>query len=355
MIVTLFVQNNITSEAASKPIFESESFRYDISKYYTDDLKETYPYLYVFNTLQTGSLGTATVSNSKYKQIYAFEFYDGQSNHITGSDVANNFAFFVITKEPMVVYTDASETNGGRITFYTSSSNASDFVMFQVDGTNPNDSYPYIWWWLWYTKIYSLPAFTQADTDGISPLTFSIAPEYCQVMTSTDIYDISSGKVAYERNLSDEIYEAGYADETNIKPIENPDETSYDVPQTGSLTETSSSNLYLSCPSSFTVTIPKSINLDSNKEAEYDISVTGSIRNNETVTVRPQSSVITMQEKDKLKSAATGTITQSMTQWSGSDISTGTSHTGMISVPDLSAGQWTGKLVFDILLQQSTD
>jgi hypothetical protein len=174
-------------------------------------------------------------------------------------------------------------------------------------------------------------------------------------------YDISGAKDKYDDMYLDTAYVVPcykvngtlYHGKPSI--IYLGDKISYDVPQSGDLQETSSSDLYLSCPSDFTVTIPKAITLDSDKKAEYSISITGSIRNNEILTVKPQSSVITMSEADKLKSDITGTITQTNYQWTDSDISQKTAYSGTVSVPDLSAGQWTGKLIFSILLQENTN
>lgn len=111
--------------------------------------------------------------------------------------------------------------------------------------------------------------------------------------------------------------------------------------------ETGSSIVEADMPSWYTVKIPKKITIDSELAAgEYIVNVTGDIAGNMKVHVVPESDIILTQEgKDDI----IATISQNKTSWSFNEM--GTDISGSISVPDLSAGMWTGTLHFDILLE----
>ena len=100
----------------------------------------------------------------------------------------------------------------------------------------------------------------------------------------------------------------------------------------------------------FTVTIPKMIELDSNKEASYTISVTGDVCGGEVVTVTPDSS-FTLRDANG-KSPVVATVTQGKTKFTASDIN-GTEAAkkqteGNITAYGLTAGNWSGALSFTI-------
>jgi hypothetical protein len=108
----------------------------------------------------------------------------------------------------------------------------------------------------------------------------------------------------------------------------------------------------MDCPSSFTVTIPKSVSLDSNGEARYTVSVSGSIYNNLTLVITPGTQII-MKERNSLKPDVTGTITQYRTTFTSSELEQSDdaiNASGLVSVPGLSAGTWTGQMIFTITL-----
>ena len=100
--------------------------------------------------------------------------------------------------------------------------------------------------------------------------------------------------------------------------------------------------------STFTVTIPKTIVLDTSKEATYDVKVQGDIKGNEAITVTPDSTVAMKDAKGK--SDVTATITQTTTEFNAVAVNQadGASTTGTVSAPDLTAGNWTGALNFAI-------
>lgn len=133
--------------------------------------------------------------------------------------------------------------------------------------------------------------------------------------------------------------------------------------------------------SSFTVTIPKTITLDSNKTSTYEVNVKGDISSDTKVTVIPDST-FTMSDiskgegvTDGVKADVTATVTQEKTEWSdrevcvtktesgdanndgttdeGETITTvvGTTEEGSISATDLTAGSWKGTFNFAIALE----
>ena len=100
----------------------------------------------------------------------------------------------------------------------------------------------------------------------------------------------------------------------------------------------------------FLVTIPKTIMLNSNKEASYTISITGNAYEGESVTVAPDSS-FTLRDNYG-KTDVTATVTQEKTKFTESDIN-GTvkankQTTGSIKAYELTAGEWNGSLNFKI-------
>ena len=100
--------------------------------------------------------------------------------------------------------------------------------------------------------------------------------------------------------------------------------------------------------SKFTVTIPKTIELGSNKSVEYTVKVEGDISGNETITITPDST-ITLNDADG-KGAVTGNIEQTKTEFNSTEVNQadGASTTGTITANDLTAGDWSGSISFTI-------
>ena len=100
--------------------------------------------------------------------------------------------------------------------------------------------------------------------------------------------------------------------------------------------------------SKFTVTIPKTIALGSNKSVEYTVKVEGDISGNETITITPDST-ITLNDADG-KDAVTGNIEQTKTEFNSTEVNQadGVSTTGTITANDLTAGDWSGNFEFAI-------
>ena len=108
--------------------------------------------------------------------------------------------------------------------------------------------------------------------------------------------------------------------------------------------------------SEFTVTIPKTIMLDSNDAADYTVKVKGSVLADESVTVAPHDNLddvegvnFKMAESTGKKADAVATAVQNDTLWSSAEITAeGTEKTGNITAEGITAGAWEGNLTFDI-------
>lgn len=101
--------------------------------------------------------------------------------------------------------------------------------------------------------------------------------------------------------------------------------------------------------STFTVTVPKTIMLDSEtKSASYTVSAQGDIMGDMKLVVRPDATVVLSDAKGK--SDVTGTVTQDVTEFVWSDIINAVTAAGMVEAAGLSAGDWTGSLMFSISL-----
>lgn len=107
--------------------------------------------------------------------------------------------------------------------------------------------------------------------------------------------------------------------------------------------------------SSFTVTIPKSIVLDSNKTATYNVKVKGDILGNEIITVVPDATV-TLNDANG-KDPVTGNIAQEKTEFSSTEVNQidGTKTNGNIAADDLTSGDWSGNFMFSINTNQIGD
>ncbi len=112
--------------------------------------------------------------------------------------------------------------------------------------------------------------------------------------------------------------------------------------------------------SQFTVTIPKSIALGSDKTAEYKVKVKGAVESDETVTVAPKDMIAETADvvdfemtevNGRVSDAVNATVTQADTDWDNTEVTTeGTEKSGTISAPGLKRGSWSGNFDFDIKL-----
>lgn len=115
---------------------------------------------------------------------------------------------------------------------------------------------------------------------------------------------------------------------------------------------TKNATVTINSTSSFKVTVPSTITVNQATKAKlnetYNVKVEGDIAGNEKVTVTPSASFdLTSTGKDTI----TATVTQAKTDFSSSEISAvgGSTISGTITTADdITAGEWTGTLVFNI-------
>jgi hypothetical protein len=106
--------------------------------------------------------------------------------------------------------------------------------------------------------------------------------------------------------------------------------------------------------STFSVTIPKEIVLDGDtKTATYNVDVKGSIQSGETaiVSVIPSTSFSLsniVANGYPTKEAISAQVSQNVTSWTYNDIMKGATTSGKITANDISAGDWSGSLNFNV-------
>lgn len=113
--------------------------------------------------------------------------------------------------------------------------------------------------------------------------------------------------------------------------------------------------------SSYFVTIPKTIALDSEKKAAYSVRVTGDIGADQCVYVAPIDGIPSTEDTDfymkdqateNKKSDVVATVTQSKLHWSSEEVAKGYEETdNSVSAPDLTAGTWEGLFQMAIRLE----
>lgn len=102
--------------------------------------------------------------------------------------------------------------------------------------------------------------------------------------------------------------------------------------------------------SSFTVTIPKNIEIDKkSKTGTYEILVSGDIKANETLSVSPNSKV-SMTDTTSQNNVDVD-VTQTKSSFNYSDVANNSITTGQIDGSNLTSGIWEGTLNFSISLQ----
>lgn len=119
--------------------------------------------------------------------------------------------------------------------------------------------------------------------------------------------------------------------------------------------------------STFTVTIPKTIVLDGqSKASDYNVNVKGDISSDKQVTVAPQDAIdsidgINFYMKDqssaaKKKADVEANVAQAETVWSSTEVdvaNVGTTKTGNVASPKISAGSWRGVFTFNIAMNDA--
>lgn len=114
--------------------------------------------------------------------------------------------------------------------------------------------------------------------------------------------------------------------------------------------ETAEATVYADIDSVYTVTLPKTIKLDSaDKNSDYSVNVKGDIAGTYMVNVVPDSS-FTMSTDGK--ESVTANVTQTQTSFNYTELSAndgnGTTTTGSVAAPGLTAGSWNGTFNFNV-------
>lgn len=114
--------------------------------------------------------------------------------------------------------------------------------------------------------------------------------------------------------------------------------------------ETAEATVYADIDSVYTVTLPKTIKLDSaGKSSDYSVTVKGDIAGTDMVNVIPDSSFAMSTDG---KDSVTANVTQTQTSFGYTELSAndgnGTTITGSVAAPGLTAGSWNGTFNFNV-------
>lgn len=124
--------------------------------------------------------------------------------------------------------------------------------------------------------------------------------------------------------------------------LENQEHTSADA--------NTSVNVSANIFASFTVTLPKQIQIDQNtKSSDYTVKVEGDIPGNTSISVTPESSFVMEQAG---KADITGSSEQNKTEFTEDELTaaadSGVTAAGTVNVPDLTPGHWEGVMNFNV-------
>lgn len=210
---------------------------------------------------------------------------------------------------PDIIYAGGSSyTYQGDSSIYRSCDGGSTWKVVSINGTN------------------SIVSTNDGDYGGVESTCINVKPDTGELWASGNCTGLSKLTPPYKQN--------------SIK-----DNTAQTTSQLG----IKSATINYFQDSSFTITVPKSIALDSSKTATYNINVKGDINGNETIVVQPDTNIVMSDANGKPDVLAT--VTQEKTDFTTSDVMAnsgeGTSTTGNISA-DLTAGNWSGILNFTI-------
>lgn len=182
----------------------------------------------------------------------------------------------------------------------------------------------------------------------------------CAALACTTV--LSSMLAAYATNTT--VYETPMDDSAEINAINTlaDDSTGTGSSDSGWTTEENSFEdikVTYQQSSSYTVTIPKTIALGSEKQATYSVKVSGEIGSNQRVYVAPVDGIADSENLDFHMSDLSGkkadvvaTVTQSKTYWSSENVANAYEETNnSVSAPDLTAGTWEGTFQVEIRLE----
>lgn len=182
----------------------------------------------------------------------------------------------------------------------------------------------------------------------------------CAALACTTV--LSSMLAAYATNTT--VYETPMDDSAEINAIStlSDDSAGTGSSDSGWTTEENSFEdikVTYQQSSSYTVTIPKTIALDSKKQAAYSVKVSGEIGSDQRVYVAPVDKITDSENLDFYMSDLSGkkadvvaTVTQSKTYWSSENVTNAYEETqNCVSAPDLTAGTWEGTFQVEIRLE----
>lgn len=213
---------------------------------------------------------------------------------------------------PDIIYAGGSSyTYQGDSSIYRSCDGGSTWKVVSINGTN------------------SIVSTNDGDYGGVEPTCINVKPDTGELWASGNCTGLSKLTPPYKQN--------------SIKD---------NTVQTTSQLGIKSATINYFQDSSFTVTVPKSIVLDSSKTTTYNINVKGDINGNETIIVQPDTNIVMSDANGKPDVLAT--VAQEKTDFTVSDVMAnsgeGTSTTGNISA-DLTAGNWSDVLNFTISIK----
>ena len=115
--------------------------------------------------------------------------------------------------------------------------------------------------------------------------------------------------------------------------------------------------------SSYTVTIPKTIALDTKKQASYSVKVSGDIDANQRVYVAPLDGIADSEDLDFYmkdlggkKADVAATVTQNKVYWNSEDVENAyEENNNSVSAPNLTAGTWEGTFQIEIRLETENE
>lgn len=185
----------------------------------------------------------------------------------------------------------------------------------------------------------------------------------CAALACTTV--LSSMLAAYATNTT--VYETPMDDSAEINSINTlaNDSTGTIPSDSGWTTEENSFEdikVTYQQSSSYTVTIPKTIALGTNKQATYSVKVSGEIGSDQRVYVAPVDKITDSENLDFYMSDLSGkkadvvaTVTQSKTYWNSKDVTAAYEESNnSVSAPDLTAGTWEGTFQVEIRLESNT-
>ena len=135
----------------------------------------------------------------------------------------------------------------------------------------------------------------------------------------------------------------------NISPIFASVEDTIQITQS----QEGTTEVFYNQASTFSVTVPKKVTLDADKTSAYDVTVEGDVSSDEMVYVIPEKE-FEMKDISSItnkKDPVIATVTQDKEKWKFNEFET--IGNGLISAPNVTAGNWEGSFFFNIALRKN--